>query len=257
MRKSKEKILNFWEGQAISKIPGNLVTHRDFNQVSIEINLLLNLLRKNDSLLDVGCGNGFATSVYAKKCKRTVGVDYSKKMIAAARKAFGQNKQLSFNVADVLSLEYKRGLFSAIISTRCLINLTGWEEQKQAIKNMHGILNVGGRLILVEGIRQGRERLNHLRTQLGLSPMPKVWHNIDFDEDKLLPFLKKRFIIKKNIGIGFYDVLTRAFYPSCIYPKEPLYGQRFQTVAEKLYYIMGPNAGDYYSREAFLELVKK
>lgn len=116
-------------------------------------------------------------------------MDYSKNMIESAQEAF-RSKKLVFEQGDVLSLPYKKGLFSIIVFTRCLINITSWKSQKKAIENMHRILNKGGRLILAEGVRQGRENLNRLRKKIGLPVMPKVWHNLDFDEDKLFPFLR-------------------------------------------------------------------
>ena len=257
MDQARKKILNFWESQGLSRPPASLVTHRDFNQVSIEINLVLNILKRNDKLLDIGCGNGYATSIYARKCKKTVGIDYSKNMINAACKAYADNKRLTFNVNDVLALNYKRGEFTVISSTRCLINLTSWQEQKQAIVNMHKMLNRGGRLILLEGMREGRQNLNLLRKQLGLSVMPSVWHNLDLDESKLFPLLKKKFKIKSCCSLGFYDVLVRAFYPASVYPKAPKYGSRYQAAAERLFYALGDDIGNKYSREMCLELVKK
>ncbi|GAG25306.1 unnamed protein product, partial [marine sediment metagenome] len=36
MKKNKEEIFDFWEKTGVSKPPGNLVTHKDINQVQIE-----------------------------------------------------------------------------------------------------------------------------------------------------------------------------------------------------------------------------
>jgi len=254
--KQEENILNFWENLGNSKSPGKLVTHKDFNQVSIEINTILNLLNEKDKVLDVGCGNGFSTSIYSKKCLKVVGVDYSSNMIDSAKKAH-KKKNLSFELGNVLSLNYKIGSFSVIVSTRCLINLPNWNDQKRAIHNMHKMLDKGGRLILVEGINQGRDKLNKLRVKMGLSSMPNVWHNLDFDEDKLFPLLKKLFIINRDIRFGLYDVLTRVNYPACIHPEEPKYGTNWHATAEKLYYSLGNNLWNEYSREVCLELIRK
>ena len=256
MDDTKGNILSFWENLAVSKPVGKLVTHKDKNQVSIEMNTILRLLKKSDKLLDVGSGNGFATSIYAKKCLKTVGLDYSKSMIESARKAF-QYKKLTFEKGDVLDLKYKKGTFSIVVSTRCLINLTSWEAQKKALLNIYNILNKGGRFILAEGVKQGRTNLNRLRKKMALPLMPRVWHNRDFDEDKLFPFLDDLFIIKQDIRFGVYDAITRVYYPACIYPKEPHFGKVYQLQAENLFYKLGSNILREYSREFCLELVKK
>jgi ubiquinone/menaquinone biosynthesis C-methylase UbiE len=250
------QILKFWENLAVSKPSGKLVTHSDLNQVSIEINSILKMLNRNDVLLDIGCGNGFSSSIYAAKCSKITGVDYSANMINAANHAY-KRKNIVFEEGDVLSLPYKEGSFSAAVSTRCLINLTGWNRQKKAILNISNVLKKGGRLILTEGMRQGRGRLNKLRNKMGLPSMPRVWHNFDFDEDKLMPFLSRHFIIKDDIRFGIYDVLTRVIYPAVISPKKPEYGTDYHRLAEKLIYLVDENSLRQYSREACLVLVKK
>jgi ubiquinone/menaquinone biosynthesis C-methylase UbiE len=206
--------------------------------------------------MDIGCGNGFSASIYATKCSKVTGVDYSSNMIRSANLAF-RRKNIVFEEGDVLSLPYKKGSFSAVVSTRCLINLTGWNKQKKAIANISDILKKGGQLILTEGMKQGRQRLNKLRNQMGLPSMPRVWHNFDFDEDKLMPFVSKHFIIKNDIRFGIYDVLTRVIYPAVIYPKNPQYGTEYHKLAEKLIYLVGEDELRQYSREACLVLVKK
>lgn len=255
--RAKNKLMGFWERQGGLKPPGELTTHRDVHQVRIETRLISEMLKPSDVLLDVGCGNGFATAIYAQKCKKVVGVDYSVKMVAAARKAFATKKNLSFWQGDVLSLKDLPGHFTVVLTTRCLINLTSWSDQKKAIMNLHRILPSGGRMIFAEGVRQGRANLNRLRGQLGLAVMPKVWHNIDFDMRKLELFLKKCFYIKRDVRLGAYDVLTRAIYPAWIYPKKPCYGTAFHALAERLYRVAGRNVWEDYSREICLELVKK
>jgi len=252
----ENKILGFWEKMVTLKPPGRLVTHQDINQVRIEVSLVQKLLSTKDTLLDVGCGNGFTTSGYAKMCSKTVGMDYSKNMIDFAKKAY-KSKKLDFEAGDVMSMNYKRGKFSTILSTRCLINLTDWNKQKMAIKNIHRILDKGGRFILIEGIKQGRDNLNKLRVEFGLPLMPRVWHNIDFDEEKLLLFLERLFIIKQDKRLGLYDILTRVIYPADIYPRQPGYATRYHDIAEKLYYLFGDNLFREYSREACLVLIKK
>ncbi|MFH1189223.1 MAG: class I SAM-dependent methyltransferase [Candidatus Omnitrophota bacterium] len=249
-------ILSYWEDRAISKSSGKLVTHRDAYQVSIEIKTILDLLNRSDTLLDIGCGNGFATSGYARKCRKVTGVDYSANMIKSAKAAFRRDN-LDFKRSDVLNIGTIGRSFSAAVSTRCLINLTNWRDQKRAIINIHGILGRGGRLILVEGIKEGRRNLNVLRNRIGLPSMPGVWHNLDFDYARLMPFLKKHFIVRKEIRFGVYDVLTRAYYPASIYPEEPRYNTSYHSCAEKLHFLNNDGAFSEYSREICLELIKK
>ncbi|MFC1730164.1 class I SAM-dependent methyltransferase [candidate division KSB1 bacterium] len=256
MKKNVKDIHNYWDEQAISNQPGELATHKDINQVNLEVNTIIKYLRDSDHLLDIGCGNGYSTFLYHKKCMKTIGIDYSMKMIESARKSYA-NDNLSFDVGDVLSLNFKNELFTVVNSTRCLINLTSWEDQKKALYNLHSLLVDKGLLILTEGIKQGRDNLNQLREQCELKSMPPVWHNIDFDEEKLFSFLDSLFIVKRDIRFGFYDVMTRVYYPALIKPQEPEYGTEFHRVAEMLQTIFSESMLNKYSRVACLILEKK
>jgi SAM-dependent methyltransferase len=253
--KTEDKIRNFWEQMGLAKPAGELVTHRDVDQVALEIDIILSLLEEDDVLLDAGCGNGFSTSIYAKKCKKVLGIDYADSMIESAKKHY-QGKNLQFERQNILTLGEQYRDFSVIVSTRSLINLNSWEEQKEAIRGMHRCLERNGRLILAEGIFQGRRALNELRLAAGLAEMPPVWHNVDFDEEKLMSFLKELFMVEKDIRFGLYDILTRVYYPMVISPQEPQYGEIFQQAAFKLFKALGNEAFAKYSRESILVLKK-
>lgn len=116
------KIKSFWEERGISRLNGELVTHRDIDQVKLEIDFVLSFIKKKDTLLDIGCGNGYSTFMYAQKCKRVVGIDYAQNMIKAAEKKY-KAKNVVFKKQNVLQLDERLGKFSIALSTRCLIDL--------------------------------------------------------------------------------------------------------------------------------------
>jgi SAM-dependent methyltransferase len=250
------KVQNFWEKLGKSKPPGELVTHRDIDQVAVEIDTISSFLNENDILLDIGCGNGFSTFLYAKTCKKAVGIDYAETMIESANKHY-QREKLKFAQQDVLTLNKHFGQFSVIVSTRCLINLASWDEQKQALRRIHSCLLPNGRLILAEGSKQGRKALNELRMSVGLNSMPPVWHNIDLDEDLLIPFLDDFFEIEEDIRFGLYDVLTRVYYPMTIAPQDPQYGTPFHNAARGLMKTLARDRYKQYGREFILVLRKR
>jgi len=256
MRSQKVSVKDLWENLGSSNSNGKLVTHRDVEQVNLEIYTIMKYLRGSDRVMDMGCGTGFSTAFYARACKQVIGLDYAKSMIESAKKCY-KAKNLEFHQQNVLNLGDQFSRFSTIITTRCLINLNSWNQQKKAIENLHSRIGKGGQLILVEGSKQGREELNKLRVSVGLPKMPKVWHNIDFDEKRLLPFLKNFFRIEEIKRLGLYDVLTRVHYPLSIKPKSPKYGTAYHAAAREIYLKSVKDPYPQYSREFIMVLRKK
>src|SRR5439155_6645789 len=117
---------------------------------------------------------------------------------------------------------------------RCLINLSTWEEQQAALDRLASVLRPGGRLLFVEGSSRGRDSLNDFRERVGLPRMAPVWHNLDFDEATLLPFLNRNFEVEEDLGFGTYDFISRVVHPLLVAPAEPAYDSRANEVAARL-----------------------
>ncbi|MBI3637706.1 MAG: methyltransferase domain-containing protein [Candidatus Rokubacteria bacterium] len=207
------------------------MTHPDVWQRALEIDMIRGFLRPTDRVLDVGCGNGYTTTRVATDVRDIVGMDYSTEMVARARAA----SALRFELGDVLTLgPADFGRFDVAITERCLINLASWDEQRRALDNIASVLVPGGRLIFVEGSRQGREHLNTLRESLGLSTMPRVWHNVDFDEDATLAWLGRHFVLEERRHFGVYDFVARVVHPLVAAPAAPVYDAPINEVAARL-----------------------
>lgn len=114
------------------------------------------------------------------------------------------------------------------------VNLPSWGAQQQAIRNVASVLRPGGRFVFVEGLADGRLRLNALRERVGFEPMPVVWHNIDFAEATLLPFLDSLFTITERRHFGVYDFVARVVHPLTVAPAAPTYDARINEVAGRL-----------------------
>jgi SAM-dependent methyltransferase len=191
-------VKKFWEARAQDpSLTDAEATHQDVWQRWLEIETIKPFLRPTDRMVDVGCGSGYATRLLAPFVRETLGVDFSESMIARARAAAANLPNLRFDVANALELSSAvLGTFDVALSVRCLINLESWDLQQRAIENIAALLVPGGRFIFVEGFADGRRALNALRMQMGLAEMPTVWHNVDFEESRLLPCLDRFFTVK-------------------------------------------------------------
>ncbi len=256
------QVKDFWDRRA--QDPSNNdseVTHRDIWQRWLEIETLKRYLRPDDRLLDVGCGAGYTTRLLAPQVRAAVGVDYSESMIERARAAADQ-KTLTFEVGDVMTLEPGTpgtlgtlGTFDVAVSSRCLINLAGWPEQQQAIRNIAGMLKPGGRFLFLEGLADGRDALNRMRVASGLDAMPTVWHNVDFVEDQLRTFLEPLFTIRERRHFGVYDFVARIVHPLLVAPDAPTYEARINEIGARLA-LNSQEYGDI-SRVLFLVLERR
>ncbi len=227
----------FWSLRAGEAVGEEEVTHRDVWQRWLEVETIKKFLDKSQRVIDIGCGNGFTTKTIATFVREIVGMDYTEEMIKrAARPEYGQPlHNVSFHVGDVMRLSPEMfGLFDLAISERCLINLADWNSQKKAIANIASVIKPGGTLLFIEGSADGRAGLNRLRESVGLEPMPKVWHNIDFEEKQLYNYLNEYFTVGRNIHFGVYDYISRVTHPLLVAPEQPKYDSPMNKVAAYL-----------------------
>ena len=93
------------------------------------------------TFLDVGCGNGWVVRKIAneKNCKKSVGIDKSKKMIVQSKKKI-QSKKEEFFHTDIESMNYK-GKFNFIFSMESLYYADSIEV---ALEKIYKLLKPGG-----------------------------------------------------------------------------------------------------------------
>ena len=228
-------IKDVWDNRAANTdLPKELVTHADFHQRRLEIEVLLQYLPRNQKVLDIGCGNGYSTAAIAETSESVLGIDYSSAMIERARRDFGHVPNLNFETQDILQLDLSDQQFDAIVTQRCLINLPSWEDKKCAIENIARIVKSGGCFIFQEGTQQGREQLNQIREIFGLERMPSVPFNTDFDETELWPFIRQYFEIIEIRRFGLYDLISRVVHPLLVYPDQPQYDDKINEIAQQI-----------------------
>lgn len=202
---------------------------RDQHQRAVEIDAIRPYLRATHLALDVGCANGVTSHSLAETGCRIVGVDITLKMLQRASRDL-----VRFVNADVRHLPFSSGTFDVCISVRCLINLPSWTMKMQAIEELLRVTRSRGRILLLEGLVEGRESLNRLRERVGLDPMPEVPFNSDFEETRLMDFLKRRCEVEDVQKFGVYDLIARVAHPLIVAPEEPSYASKINEVAAVL-----------------------
>lgn len=100
------------------------------------------------SVLEVGIGPGPTVSRLSGGGRRVVGVDVSRRMLAAARTQLAAAQaRVRLARATVLSLPFRAGQFDAVVGT-FVVDLLTDRELPVALGEMTRVLSPGGRLVL-------------------------------------------------------------------------------------------------------------
>jgi len=191
-------IREYWENQAKQHQTSHVASWGDHWAIDLEIEAIAKHIRAGQTVLDVGCANGYSTfRQYEKQPGATfTGVDYADTMIHYARQTKqekGVGKAIEFQTGDILALPFDDRRFDVTYTTRVLINLPTWEQQQQGIAECLRVTKPGGMVVLSEGFWEPLCLLNSMRQLLGLSP-PLAEHDFNryLKKQKLESWLNER-----------------------------------------------------------------
>ncbi len=104
--------------------------------------------RPGDEVLEVACGTGDDAQALARLGCRVIGVDYSRAMVAEARRrAEGKGLPLEFHWADAQQLDLQDSRFDACRCDRSFMHMA---EPKRALAEMVRVTKSGGRVVVFE-----------------------------------------------------------------------------------------------------------
>lgn len=118
-------------------------------------------------ILDLGCGNGWATRLLAKSAAGSgaVGIDASPKMIAKAEELHSFTIRARYEVGNFDSLEFKDGHFDRAFSVEALYYAPDLDA---ALRETQRVLKPGGHLDLVMDFYNGRPGVDGWPAGVGL-----------------------------------------------------------------------------------------
>jgi ubiquinone/menaquinone biosynthesis C-methylase UbiE len=198
----KDFIHEFWEGQARQHGGAHTASWGDNFAIALELDTIAKHLEDGDTVLDVGCANGYSAFEQLKRhrLKRLVGVDFSGAMIAAACAGKEQRKlgaDVEFREGDVRALDFPDATFDVVYTTRVLINLPSWEEQTRGILECLRVARSGGKVMFLEGFWEPLQLLNAMRALRQLPPL----YEHDFNRYIKKPRLEE---LLNSLGLRFH-----------------------------------------------------
>jgi demethylmenaquinone methyltransferase/2-methoxy-6-polyprenyl-1,4-benzoquinol methylase len=103
-------------------------------------------LSPDDTVLDVGCGTGFATEGLLKQVDTVYGLDQSPHQLSKAYEKFGKHGDVRFHLGDAERLPFKDDTFDVVWSSG---SIEYWPNPVDAIEECRRITKSGGQVLIV------------------------------------------------------------------------------------------------------------
>jgi ubiquinone/menaquinone biosynthesis C-methylase UbiE len=259
---NKNFIKDFWEDQAEKHKDSHCASWGDNWMIDLETDLISQHIKDNQQVLDVGCANGYSAFKQVEKNPKIkiVGVDFADKMIKYAQEAKEKrckNKPIEFSVGDILDLKFLDNSFDVAYTTRVLINLPNWEEQKRGIKELLRVVKPGGKVILLEAFWEPLILLNSLRALKNLPPLEVHDFNRYLSFDKIDAFLKKEAVNFERKDFSSIYYFGSRFLRDLVTDAEKYEG--FSNPINKIFYEIEKefSGGGFGIQQAYILEVKK
>jgi len=256
---SAEQIRNFWMQQALKHGQSPAASWSDRMAVEMEIREIVKRLADGDSVLDVGCANGYSTVQFA--CQKRVnirGVDAIPQMIEQARaRLSGLAEKLvgtvEFEVGDVTQLDEPTGAYDKVVVIRVMINLGDWSCQQRGLHECARVVKSGGMLLLSEATLQGWQQMNKFRREWGLPDIPMPPFNQYLDQDQVVQALSGDLELVEiaNFSSTYY-VGTRVLKPLLIQALGAEIDVADPNMEWNRWFAQLPSWGDYGTQKLFV-----
>ena len=226
-------------------------TSRDYNLRELEIDFIIEAIRsfaaqlgRKPRIVDLGCGNGYTTLRIAAELEADIlGLDFAEALIAEAQKLSAQFADCGhslprFETADIAQGGLQSSFFDVVVTERVLLNLVDRSSQENMLKQVHGLLASGGMYVLIEGNSDGLQRLNAVRQDVGLQPIPdRGFDNVGalkFREAEFEALIEKLFFTIERRNFGTYFLISRVAHPLFVAPEAPEFAHKLNFVARQL-----------------------
>lgn len=131
-------------------------TKNDYNTIALDFAntrqnfwtdslFLLEYIKKNEKLLDLGCGNGRLYKMLKKLSIDYIGIDISEELI---KKAKENNPEVNFIVGSALDLPFKNEIFDKVISIAVLHHIPSYKLRIKFMEEGYRVLKKDGCMIL-------------------------------------------------------------------------------------------------------------
>jgi len=120
----------------------------------------------------------------------------------------GNAKFFTGNILEAESINFDK--FDVVMTDRCIINLNTFENQVEAVKNIHSVLKENGTYLMFENSLKSLENLNEARRAYNLPDINVRWHNIYIEEERFFNAIIDYFDVEETISFAStYYLISR------------------------------------------------
>ena len=157
-----------------------------------EFELLGKFIKKENRVLDIGCGNGRLLKFLITNYD---GVDQSEELIKIAYKNY---PNANFQVADVFHLPFEDASFDVVAGIAFLHHIPSREFRLKVLKEIHRVLKIGGILFLTNWNLFRWEIISHNIKRNKMNPLHFFFSHDEMDAgDFWMPYRTKEKIVPR------------------------------------------------------------
>ena len=138
----------------------------------IEEDQIINGIKNNKTILELGCGNGLILKrlIKNRKIKKYYGTDFVKELINICIKKY-KSKKINFQTLDMTLIDKNtfKIKYDYIVTKRAIQNILDTKLQLKTIDDVGYFLKKNGKMILVESSINAQNNINKLRKKFRLT----------------------------------------------------------------------------------------
>lgn len=164
-------------------------------------------VKKSDTVVDLGAGNGQNSIKIARKCKKVISLEIDQNLVKLAK--IQANNQMIKNIEyQETNLEKNLNLKTGSVDRVIFIDVLEHLVKRDAIlKEIHRILKKSGKLYV--GVPNRETSWKKFQRSAGIDSSSDPDHKIEFSQKSIVNLLKRNKFKIKKIGYGKYDIPFR------------------------------------------------
>lgn len=110
----------------------------------------INTLSKDYVVADIACGNGRHLIPCARRCKKVIGVDFSRELLKIVKDKVGKEQLNNVEIiySNVLDLPLEENSIDAVLFIAALHNIKGRKNRIQSLKEIKRVLKKDGKALI-------------------------------------------------------------------------------------------------------------